>query len=276
MPILPPPKPRAKVAPTQGRPPTQPARRTQVVAKEPETLASHLPDATDAAARPAPMVGDMRLRAGRALHPGDPDKTRTKCLTTEVQAEKREKQLLIEHAEEKKAASLGKAAAIEHRMEKEKMNTDATAPLYNALSDILCFNAMAPSPAREMNPQFYLRSNNPRTHCVKGSLCAMSDVSSSIPLISMRGPGGVLVISEGGTDWKVCEGKKGESMRGLLKFLQFYTVRFSNLTIHCIPWPRRPTLFTWVYVGLHGQKGVGTICRPEVGLLVPTLHQDRR
>jgi hypothetical protein len=83
------------------------------------------------------MVGDMKLRASRDAHPGDIDKARSKRPTAEVQAEKREKQLLIHKAEQKKLSSLKNAAAIEHRMETAATNLDANHPPPSATTKVL-------------------------------------------------------------------------------------------------------------------------------------------
>jgi hypothetical protein len=83
------------------------------------------------------MVGDMKLRAGRALHPGGPDMAGTKRPTGEVQAEKREKQILIEQAEKRKVKSLKKAAGVEHQMETEQMEFDANHPPPSATTKVL-------------------------------------------------------------------------------------------------------------------------------------------
>ncbi|KAJ7249323.1 hypothetical protein C8J57DRAFT_688343 [Mycena rebaudengoi] len=144
-PALPaPPRARTKGVQQPGIPQIPKARRPQDAPKEPETPASDPPN-PPGPPPPPPMAGTMALRPTRNAHPGDPHKPRQKCPNGELQAEKLEKQKLMHQAEQKKTGGLKKAAAVEHRMEKEAMNLDANHPPPSATMKVLRPRPEAPA-----------------------------------------------------------------------------------------------------------------------------------
>ncbi|KAJ7862731.1 hypothetical protein B0H13DRAFT_2282233 [Mycena leptocephala] len=77
--------------------------------------------------KPPPPPLPFSLRAGRDAHPGKPDEKRGKRTTAEVQREKAEKATQKRAMEEKRAAGIEKAAAIELQKEVEALENDRIA-----------------------------------------------------------------------------------------------------------------------------------------------------